>query len=138
MNFFSRGLFVCLLIVRVALLAQDNSASSRSNGSEQETLPVQKELVVVTGTFTPVSEPELDRSIHVIDTNGHEPLYRSWVDYLELDSSIDLRQRAPADVQGDLSIRGSTFGQTLVLLNGLRMDDVQTGHHDMEDLAIAA
>jgi iron complex outermembrane receptor protein len=35
-------------------------------------------------------------------------------------------------VQADLSIRGSTFEQTLVLLNGLRMNDVQTSHHDLD------
>ena len=35
----------------------------------------------------------------------------------------------------DLAIRGSSFGQTLVLLNGLRMNDVQTGHHNL-DLAL--
>ena len=46
--------------------------------------------------------------------------------------SIDLRQRAPNGVQGDLSIRGSTFGQTLVLINGMRVDDVQSGHHNMD------
>jgi hypothetical protein len=33
----------------------------------------------------------------------------------------DLRERSADGVQADLSIRGSTFAQTLVLLNGLRM-----------------
>src|ERR1017187_9317098 len=44
----------------------------------------------------------------------------------------DLRQRAADGVQADLSIRGSSFGQTLVLLNGQRMNDAQSGHHDMD------
>jgi hypothetical protein len=54
---------------------------------------------------------------------------RHYVSCSQLVPSIDLRQRAPVGVQGDLSIRGSTFGQALVLL---RMDDVQTGHYDMD------
>lgn len=54
------------------------------------------------------------------------------MDYLQLDPSVDLRQRAPDGVQADLSIRGSTFGQTLVLLNGLRMKDAQTGHYNLD------
>ena len=45
---------------------------------------------------------------------------------------MDLQQRAPDEVQSDLTIRGSTFGQTLVLLNGLRMNDAQSGHHNMD------
>ena len=59
-------------------------------------------------------------------------LYNHWVDYLQLDPSVDLQERAPDGVQADLTIRGSTFGQTLVLLNGLRMNDAQSGHHNMD------
>ena len=58
-----------------------------------------------------------------------------WLDLLQENPSLDLRQRAPDGVQVDLAIRGSSFGQTLVLLNGLRMNDVQTGHHNL-DLAL--
>ncbi|SPF35539.1 TonB-dependent receptor [Candidatus Sulfopaludibacter sp. SbA4] len=54
------------------------------------------------------------------------------VDVLKLDPTIDLEERAPDGVQTDLSIRGSSFGQTLVLLNGLRLNDVQSGHHNMD------
>jgi iron complex outermembrane receptor protein len=41
-------------------------------------------------------------------------LFSSDVDDLRLDLSIDLQERTPGGVQADLSIRGSTFGQTLV------------------------
>ncbi|MGH9631997.1 MAG: TonB-dependent receptor plug domain-containing protein, partial [Bryobacteraceae bacterium] len=56
----------------------------------------------------------------------------TFADLLRLDSSLDLRQRAPNGIQSDLSIRGSTFGQTLVLLDGLRLNDVQSGHHNLD------
>src|SRR5437016_3598015 len=92
----------------------------------------QSESVVVTGTFEPLPETEIDRSVTVIELRQDNSLYKSWVDALELAPSVDLRQRAPNDVQGDFSIRGSTFGQALVLVNGLRMDDVQSAHHDMD------
>ena len=86
----------------------------------------QKEVIAVTGTYTPVPVENIDRSLDVIDTRADSLLYDNWVDYLHSDPSIDLRQRGPNDVQGDLSIRGSTFGQTLVLLNGLRLNDAQS------------
>ena len=50
------------------------------------------------------------------------------LDYL---GSVDMRQRGPLDVQGDLGVRGGTFDQTLVLVNGVRMNNQQTGHHNM-------
>ncbi len=46
---------------------------------------------------------------------------------------VDLQARSPA--QADLSIRGSTFEQVLVLVDGVRMSDPQTGHFDL-DLAV--
>jgi iron complex outermembrane receptor protein len=74
----------------------------------------------------------IDRSVSVIDTREVPLLYNHWVDYLQLDPSVDLQERAPDGVQTDLTIRGSTFGQTLVLLDGLRMNDAQSGHHNMD------
>ena len=50
------------------------------------------------------------------------------LDYL---GSVDMRQRGPLDVQGDLGVRGGTFDQTLVLVNGVRMNHPQTGPHNM-------
>ena len=91
-----------------------------------------KESVVVTGTFEPLPVDSIDRSVSVIDAREAPLLYNHWVDYLQLDPSVDLQQRAPDGVQADLTIRGSTFGQTLVLLNGLRMNDAQSGHHNMD------
>jgi len=46
---------------------------------------------------------------------------------------VDYQERSPA--QADLSIRGSSFEQVLVLVDGVRMSDPQTGHFDL-DLAV--
>ena len=116
----------------VSLSAQENSTPSSVSAAQPPIVPAQHEAVLVTGTFTPLSETEIDRSVTMIETSQQDLLHNNWVDGLELSPSLDFRQRAPNDVQGDLSIRGSTFGQTLVLLNGLRMNDVQSGHHDMD------
>src|SRR4029078_7041072 len=45
---------------------------------------------------------------------------------------LDLEQRAPGGFLADLSIRGATFGQSLVLLNGMRVNDAQTGHFNLD------
>jgi iron complex outermembrane receptor protein len=92
-----------------------------------------KETVVVTGVYEPVAIEESDRAIYRQEIRGDQTLVsNSLVDFLNRDSSIDLRQRGGNNIQTDVSVRGSTFGQTLVLLNGLRLNDVQSGHHNMD------
>jgi iron complex outermembrane receptor protein len=92
----------------------------------------QHETVVVTGTYDPVSLDEIDRAITVLPARNMTLLTDNLVDLLRLDSSLDLQERAPGGVQTDLSIRGGSFGQTLVLLNGQRLNDAQSAHHDMD------
>jgi vitamin B12 transporter len=58
------------------------------------------------------------------------------IDALEYVSGIDVRKRGISGIQADVGIRGSTYEQTLVLLDGVRMNDPQTGHHNF-DLPIA-
>ncbi len=45
----------------------------------------------------------------------------------------DVRERSPASA--DLELRGASYNQVLVLVNGVRMNDPQTGHFDL-DLAV--
>ena len=90
------------------------------------------ETIVVTGTYEPLSLDEIDRAVSLLPVRSSGLVINSLVDVLRLDPSLDLQARAPDGVQNDLSIRGSSFGQTLVMLNGLRLDDVQSGHHNMD------
>jgi iron complex outermembrane receptor protein len=98
----------------------------------QNTVPPRQETLVVTGVPEPVPLEEVDRAVTVIDLRQSPELYRSWADYVYVEPSLDLQQRAPNGVQADLSIRGSSFGQTLVLINGFRVNDAQTGHHNLD------
>jgi vitamin B12 transporter len=49
---------------------------------------------------------------------------------------VSLESRGLAPVQGDISLRGSTFSQVLVLIDGVRLSDPQTAHHNL-DLPLA-
>ncbi len=51
---------------------------------------------------------------------------------LEQLPGLDLRTRGGGDVQGDLTMRGGTFDQMIVLLNGVNLNDAQTGHHNLD------
>ncbi len=91
-----------------------------------------KDSIVVTGTFDPVQINEVDRAVSQLPVRDTSVLHRSAIEYLQVEPSVDLRERAPGGVQSDVSIRGSSFGQTLILVNGLRVSDAQTGHHNMD------
>jgi len=49
-------------------------------------------------------------------------------------SGIDIRQRGVKGMQADLYIRGGSFDQTLLLIDGIKLDDAQTGHHTLNFL----
>lgn len=51
-------------------------------------------------------------------------------DLLARASVLDVHRRGPA--QADLSLRGSGFEQVLVLLDGVPVNDPQTGHHNLD------
>lgn len=106
-------------------------AAAAASGQQPEPSP-RRESVIVTGVYEPLPLHEGDRSVTVLPVRDFELLSTSLADFLRLDASLDLRHRAPNAVQSDLSIRGATFGQTLVLLNGLRLNDAQSGHHNMD------
>ncbi|REG78332.1 TonB-dependent receptor plug domain-containing protein [Algoriphagus antarcticus] len=56
---------------------------------------------------------------------------RSLPEVLSFVPGLDIRQRGVTGVQADISIRGGSFEQTLMLLNGIKLSDPQTGHHIM-------
>ena len=91
-----------------------------------------KDMIVVTGAYEPIPLEESERAVRVIPARELVPLSASVADFLHLDSSLDLRGRAPNAVAGGLSIRGGSFGQTLVLWNGMRLNSVQTSNLSMD------
>src|SRR2546426_1007818 len=90
------------------------------------------ETIVVTGVYEPVGMDEGGRSVRALPVKGEELVSNTLVDFLRLDPSIEVRERAPNGLQADISIRGGTFGQTLILVDGQRMNDAQSGHHNMD------
>ncbi|HET7733084.1 MAG TPA: TonB-dependent receptor [Paludibacter sp.] len=51
---------------------------------------------------------------------------------LDYVAGIDIRQRGVNTTQADISVRGGSFDQVLVLLNGVNITDPQTGHFNLD------
>ena len=91
-----------------------------------------KQTVVVTGSYEPIPLEESERAVRSFAARDLQLVTNTFADLLRMDPSLDLRERAPGAVQSGFSIRGGGFGQTLVLLDGLRLNDVQSMNHNMD------
>jgi outer membrane cobalamin receptor len=97
----------------------------------QSTLPSYNQTVVVTAAATPIELGSATRSLTVITREEIEALpARSVADVLRLAASVDVRARGEHGIQSDFAIRGAGFGQMLVLVDGVRLNDAQSGHHN--------
>ena len=95
-------------------------------------IPSRTETMVVLGTAAPVPLAESPRSVEVLPLEGKKLATETPLDFLRQDSSIFLEQRGAGGVQADLVLRGGSFEQTLVLLNGFRVNDSQASHHNLD------
>ena len=123
-------LFVSLLIISSyntnILIAQVLNDTSIRN---QVTL----DQIIITADRTPVMFEQLKRSIQVISKYEIERMpVRNISELISYAMNTDVRSRGAFGMQSDINIRGGSFDQTLVLLNGMNISDPQTGHHSMD------
>jgi iron complex outermembrane receptor protein len=86
--------------------------------------------VKVSAQRAPVAFSQVARIVSVIGRDEIEAApVQSIQELLEYALSVDVRQRGVHGVQADISVRGGSFDQTLILLNGINISDPQTGHH---------
>ncbi len=103
-----------------------------SSFSQDITKKQELDEVVISSTKLDIPFSKNFRSIQIIDSEYiiNSPS-TNISDLLQEISGIDIRRRGVGGVQGDLYIRGGGFDQTLLLVDGMKMDDVQTGHHTL-------
>ena len=91
------------------------------------------EEVSVTGSRAPLTKSQAARMVTVLDrqTIAQAPV-QSVNDLLKYAIGVDVRQRGPLGAQTDISIRGGTSEQIILLLNGINICDPQTGHNAMD------
>jgi outer membrane cobalamin receptor len=92
--------------------------------------PIQQ-TVVVTAAATPIALGSAIRTVAVLTRDQIRALpVHSVADALRLVASVDVRSRGERGVQTDFTVRGAGFGEMLVLVDGVRLNDPQSGHHN--------
>jgi len=100
--------------------------------AQEDTSTIPLGEVVITENRMQLPFAKQNRNIQVIDRKQIEAMpARSINELLSHISGVDLRQRGPFGAQADVSIDGGSFEQTLILVNGAKVLDAQTGHNSL-------
>ena len=88
------------------------------------------EEVQVAARRGPTLYSEAGRIVTVLSRAQIEKMpVQSVPELLRMALSVDIRERGPLGMQADISMRGGSFDQVMILLNGVNVTDPQTGHH---------
>lgn len=95
----------------------------------QAQTPLDLDPVTITAARTPQKISETGRSITVLDGKLFSRLPVNSIDeLLKYVPGVEVQSRGPMGSQSDIVMRGGTFQQVLVLLDGIKLNDPLTGH----------
>ncbi len=119
-------IYLKFAIIYVQIISMISSLS----GHEPDTLSIEE--IIISGKQSPEIYSDLARIVHTITPEVIRSMpVTSIQDILEYVTALDIRQRGSHGVQADISMRGGSFEQVLILLNGVRINNPQTGHHNL-------
>ena len=97
--------------------------------NQKDTVITMKDVVINENRFnTPISKQ--NRNVYVIDNVTIAKLPgKTLQEVLQYANGIDIRQRGAFGGQADISVDGGSFEQTVLLLNGTKIIDMQTAHN---------
>lgn len=92
----------------------------------------QLDSIVISGNRIDLPFSKNSRTISIITKNDIKNTPATNLnELLQEIAGIDIRQRGVNGTQADLYIRGGNFEQTLLLIDGIKVEDPQTGHHTL-------
>ena len=95
--------------------------------------PTELDEVVVTASKVAMPLNLAVKQVTVISRQEIERApVRSIEDLLNYVAGVDILQRGPHGVQADITLRGGSFDQTAILLNGINLTNPHTGHYSFD------
>jgi len=112
-----------LLLGTTSLFAQVDSLEVKTNKLDE---------VILNSMRIDLPLSEHSRTIQVIDASDIQKSGApNVVVLLQQISGIDIRQRGVEGMQADLYIRGGSLDQNLLLIDGIKLEDAETGHNSV-------
>lgn len=126
-----------ILVVSMSMLATSSLLSQVNNEKEEkpQVTELSQQLDEVTVTSSRIAMPiaQTPKLVTIITKEEIKKAQVSSIQNLLLYSSnIDVLQRGPNGAQADVSLRGGSFDQVAVLLNGINISNAQTGHYSFD------
>ena len=111
----------------IAFIAATSTLFSQENKTEEKL-----DEVIINSSRIDLPFKENSRTITIITAEQiKQSAATNVADLLQQFAGVDIRRRGTAGMQADLYIRGGGFDQTLLLVDGFKVEDAQTGHHTM-------
>ena len=111
-----------LIFANVDVISAQNQVAGQLKNYELEEIEV-------TGTRVPLTEMQSAKMVTVLSRDEIQAAaVHSINDLLKYAAGVDVRQRGGLGIQTDISVRGGTFDQITILLNGVNITSPQTGH----------
>lgn len=129
-----REVLVGTLSVATLTYAHAEGMSTHVAKATTDTTRISRELeideVCVTGTRAPLTRSQQARMVTVLNREDIQAApVQSVNDLLKYVAGVDVRQRGPVGAQTDVGVRGGNYEQVTILLNGVNINDPQTGHN---------
>ncbi|KFC21886.1 TonB-dependent receptor plug domain-containing protein [Epilithonimonas lactis] len=110
-----------IVALSVVVLSINGFAQNKENEIDEVNLQ---------GRFLSIPYNDVNENVTVITKQQIQNSPATSIDeLLQFHSGLDIKRRGSNGVQSDITIRGSSFEQVLILVNGIRMNDSQTGHN---------
>jgi len=123
--------FYIFLILIIIFQTFSHSQRRRLRKSKPKSPEVLKEVVVKSNRID-VPFSKSSRAIILITEKDIENNPATDIaSILQQYAGVDIRRRGTRGMQADLYIRGGSFDQTLLLIDGIKVEDPQTGHHTL-------
>ncbi|MDA9057410.1 TonB-dependent receptor [Flavobacteriaceae bacterium] len=106
---------------------------SSYNVLAQQASEAQKlDSITITSTAIELPFKKNSRTITIISSEViKQSPATNLAELLQQEAGIDVRRQGVNGMQADLYIRGGSFDQTLLLIDGIKVEDPQTGHHTL-------
>ena len=131
-NSLNKVIKICTLCIIYNIIVFPEKAQSQGTIDSLQVKSYELGDVVVTAGRTPIESQQAARIVSVITKSEIERApAQNLNDLLRFVAGVDIRQRGAFGTQADISIRGGSYDQTLILLNGVNVTDPQTGHHNL-------
>lgn len=130
-NSLGRVIRIGVLLYTLSILTKPSRAQQTDSLLIVKTFP--DDEVVITAQRVPVLASQASRPLGIMVPEIIQPLAISTpAEALDMIPGADVRQRGAPGTQADISLRGGSFDQSLVLLNGINLTNPQTGHHSFD------